>query len=60
MLDGKIRIQCQVTLTKRMAHEVMHWIDRNPVLYLAAFYGSALCLVLGLVYGAYRLVAARL
>lgn len=60
VLDGKIRIQCHVTLTKRVAHEAMHWIDRNPLVYLISFYGTIATLALGVVYGAYRAVAALL
>lgn len=60
VLDGKIPIQCHLTLTKRVVHEALHWVDRHPVVYLIAFYGTCLSLVLGLVYGGYRLVAAAL
>jgi len=60
ILDGQVRIECHVTFTKRMAYEVLDWIDRHPVPYLVLFYGAIVCLVLGLGFGGYKLVSAAL
>jgi len=60
VLNGRIQVRCHVTLTKRAAHEVMHWIDRHPLVYTLAFYGSVLALAVGVLYGGYRGVSALL
>ena len=60
VLEGQVPIECHVTLTKRIVFEVLHWIDRNPLLYFALFYVAALGLAGGLGYAGYRLLRAAL
>jgi serine/threonine-protein kinase len=54
VLEGRVEIACHVTLAKRVAHEIVAWIDRNPKAYGLMFFGTALTLMLGLGYGGYR------
>jgi serine/threonine-protein kinase len=35
--DGKIRVQCHITLAKSAAQRFIHWIDRHPALYTRLF-----------------------
>src|SRR5215472_2406873 len=35
ILSGKMRVECHISLTKRIGHELLHWIDRNPRKYTA-------------------------
>jgi len=56
IMDGRVNIQCHVTLTKRLTYEMLSWIDRNPVKYLILFHLTALGLVAGLGYAGYRLL----
>jgi serine/threonine-protein kinase len=56
VLEGRVRIQCHVTLTKRVTSEAMHWIDRHPKVYLVMFGLSTLGALSGLIYALYRVV----
>jgi serine/threonine protein kinase len=56
VLDGHMRIECHVTFTKRMVHGLLHWIDRHPMAYTLLFSVTALSLVAGIGFGAYRLL----
>ena len=33
--DGKIKVQCEITLAKRLLNSANHWIDHHPRLYTA-------------------------
>jgi serine/threonine-protein kinase len=41
ILDGEIQVQCHVTLIKRTNNEVMHSVDRHPILMAAAVFAAA-------------------
>jgi serine/threonine-protein kinase len=56
VLDGRVSVQCHVTLTKRVAYEVLGWVDKHPMAYFMIFNGTILATLLGLGYGAYRLI----
>jgi serine/threonine-protein kinase len=56
VLDGNVRIECHVTLAKRTAHGVLHWIDRHPMMYTLVFFATVLAAVAGIGVGVYRLV----
>jgi serine/threonine-protein kinase len=45
VLDGNIRVQCDVTLAKSYAHRLVHWIDRHPKLYKGLFRAAKFLLV---------------
>jgi hypothetical protein len=47
-MDGKMKVQCHVTLAKRSAHAAMRWIDRHQRLYMCLFFASVLAVVAGL------------
>jgi serine/threonine-protein kinase len=57
--DGHMRVQCHITLSKRVLHETAHWIDRHPKLFFWLFALSALTLgssVIAVLYKAARLL----
>jgi serine/threonine-protein kinase len=56
VLDGHVRIECHVTLAKRVMHGILHWIDRHPFAYTLLFFGMALLMLTGLGVGGYRLL----
>jgi serine/threonine-protein kinase len=56
VLDGRVRVECHVTLTKRVAHTLLRWIDRHPVAYAILFYGTIASAAGALLWGGYRLV----
>jgi eukaryotic-like serine/threonine-protein kinase len=47
VLDGKMPIQCHVTLVKRSAHAVLHWVDRNPNTFTMLLAASVLAVLTG-------------
>jgi eukaryotic-like serine/threonine-protein kinase len=47
-LEGKIRVQCPVTMTKRVTREAGRFVDRRPKATAYALLGSALAIVVGL------------
>jgi serine/threonine-protein kinase len=51
ILDGRIAVSCHLTLTKRSAHEFIHWVDRHPHLYSLLFVGTIATLALSLLGG---------
>ena len=55
-LEGRVTVGCHVTLTRRVVHEVLTWIDRHPALYMIIFGCLLLALVGALGFGGYRLV----
>jgi serine/threonine-protein kinase len=55
-LDGHILVECPLTLTKRAAHGLLHWIDRHPMTYMVLFSLAGLSLVAGIGFAAYRLL----
>jgi hypothetical protein len=50
--EGKIPIQCHVTFTKRVSHEMIGWLDRHPRLFTL---GLAVTVLGGAGLGAWRL-----
>jgi serine/threonine-protein kinase len=56
VLDGRVAIECHVTLAKRTIHGLLHWIDRHPFLYTFLFFGTVLSMVGGIGFGVYRLL----
>jgi serine/threonine-protein kinase len=58
VLDGKVKVECHATLTKRVVYEALHWTDRHPLAYLILFHAAAVGVALGVLYGIYRLVTA--
>ncbi len=44
-LDGKVKVQCPVTLTKRVTREAGRFTDRHPRVAMSAFFGGSLMLV---------------
>jgi eukaryotic-like serine/threonine-protein kinase len=56
VLDGRVLIECHLTLAKRTLHGVLHWIDRHPALFTLLFFATALSMLGGLAFGAYRLL----
>ncbi|HVU00097.1 MAG TPA: serine/threonine-protein kinase [Polyangiaceae bacterium] len=54
VLDGRVKIACHVTFSKRIAYEFLAWMDRHPLAYLILFHVAGLCLVLGLGWAGYR------
>jgi serine/threonine-protein kinase len=44
-LDGKVKVQCPVTLTKRFTRELGRFTDRNPRVAMSAFFGGSLAFV---------------
>jgi serine/threonine protein kinase len=48
-LDGRVRVECAVTLTKRVTHEGLRWVDRHPVAALLAIGFAAIVMVVGVV-----------
>lgn len=48
-LAGKIDVECHITLAKRSTREVLHWIDRHPLLYTGLFGAGVLALLAGIV-----------
>ncbi|HEX4513643.1 MAG TPA: serine/threonine-protein kinase [Polyangiaceae bacterium] len=41
-LDGKVKVQCPVTLTKRFTRELGRFTDRNPRIAMSAFFGGSI------------------
>ena len=60
VLDGRVAVQCHITLTKRTVREMGRFVDARPQLAFLLFVGSALTLVSALVLGAVWLVRAAL
>jgi serine/threonine protein kinase len=44
-LDGRVKVQCPVTLTKRFTRELGRFTDRHPRIAMNAFFGGTLALV---------------
>ncbi len=44
-LDGRCKVQCPVTLTKRVTRELGRFVDRNPRAGMSLFFGGALALL---------------
>ena len=44
-LDGRVKVQCPVTLTKRMTRELGRFVDRHPFLGVS-FVGTGVLLLL--------------
>lgn len=58
LLAGYVPIRCHVTLAKRTAYGVMHWIDRHPGIYTLLFLLFALSALGGVVYALVRAAQA--
>ncbi len=58
VLEGRVRVQCHVTLLKRSTFEVFRWIDKHPVVYTIAFALTVAAGLAGIAYGGYRLLHA--
>jgi serine/threonine-protein kinase len=56
ILSGKVRMQCHVTATKRVLQELIHWIDRHPMIFTAMLFLSVLSMVASVVLGVITLV----
>ncbi|MBK8697928.1 MAG: hypothetical protein IPN17_38205 [Deltaproteobacteria bacterium] len=59
ILAGRIKVQCHISGTKRMAHTVMHAIDRHPLVatvFVLLGVLSTLGAVVAMVYGLLRLI----
>ncbi len=48
-LDGRVHVQCPVTLTKRVTGEMGHFVDRHPFLAVGTFFGAVIGVVAALV-----------
>jgi serine/threonine-protein kinase len=59
VLEGRVPVQCHVTLAKRGLAEVSHWIDRHPKLYTAMFLGAIVSFAIALATAVYRIVVVR-
>lgn len=59
-LEGKVRIQCPVTFTKRATHETIGWIDRHTQLFVAMFVTTSVLAVGGIGWGVFSLVRAMM
>lgn len=55
-MTGTMAISCHVTLTKRIAHGVLHWIDRHPNAFSLLFLVFALGLVTAVGFAGYTFV----
>ena len=44
-LDGKVKVQCPVTFTKRFTREMGRFVDRNPRVGMSMFFGGSLALL---------------
>ena len=44
-LDGRVKVQCPVTLTKRFTRELGRFTDRHPRIAMTSFFGGTLALV---------------
>jgi hypothetical protein len=44
-LDGRVKIQCPVTLTKRFTRELGRFTDRHPRIAMNMFFGGTLGLI---------------
>jgi serine/threonine protein kinase len=44
-LDGRVKVECPVTFTKRAARELGRFVDRHPRTAMNLLFGGALCLV---------------
>jgi eukaryotic-like serine/threonine-protein kinase len=53
-LAGHVRVECPVTLTKRVLYAFLHWIDHNPGKYVLLLMTTILLLLGSLGYGVYR------
>jgi eukaryotic-like serine/threonine-protein kinase len=56
VVDGRMPIQCHVTLAQRVAHEGLRWIDNHVVAYTLTFFGAIAVAAIALVWGVYRLI----
>jgi serine/threonine protein kinase len=60
ILEGKVRVQCHVTFTKRTARELGRFVDRRPNVAFLGLVGVVLGVIGGLGVGLLRLVRALL
>ena len=51
--DGRVPIQCHLTLVKRVSREWLRWLDRHPILFTAVL---ALSVIGGIGFGVWRLL----
>jgi len=56
ILAGRVAVACHLTLAKRVAHETIHWIDRNPKAYSLLFFLFVLSGLAGIVFSIVRLI----
>jgi serine/threonine-protein kinase len=49
ILAGEVRIQCHVTLLKRMTHGLLRWVDRHTIAYSVIFFGLVVLMLAGIV-----------
>lgn len=55
-MTGTMDISCHVTLTKRVAHGALHWIDRHPLAYTLMFLGVVMGMLATLGFAGYKLL----
>jgi eukaryotic-like serine/threonine-protein kinase len=55
-MAGKVPVRCHITLTKRVAQETLHWIDRNPNAYTLMLLAFVLLLLASLGFGVFSLI----
>jgi serine/threonine-protein kinase len=60
ILEGKVKVQCHVTMTKRLTRELGRFVDRRPTLSFTVLALTALGIAGGLVFAAVTLVRAVL
>jgi hypothetical protein len=56
VMEGHIRISCHITLTKRVMHEFVRWVDRHPGTYSLLLLGFVLLLVTSLGLAGYQAI----
>lgn len=49
--EGKVPVNCHITLAKRGSAEFSHWLDRHPWLFTALFFGALVAMFYGAVRG---------
>ena len=55
-MEGKVKVQCHITFTKRSARELGRFVDAHPHLASTAFLGMLTMMLGGVVFGLFRLL----
>ena len=49
IMEGRVQVECPVTLTKRATSGAMRWVDRHPYAFMALAFSGMLTMIAGLV-----------